>query len=86
MWKMSRYKPALERLFAELEEPGGDDEEVALRAANMGVPAKALESVAETSSGSGSDGKVRAGNEEASTKKPAPKKQKVSSTRSKAVG
>jgi hypothetical protein len=86
MWKMSRYKPALGRLFAELEEePGGDEEEVALRAATMGLPAKALESAAETSSKSKSIAKARAGNEEASTKKP-PKKQKVSPTRSRAVG
>jgi len=88
MWKLSRYKPALERLFAELEEePGGrDNEEAALRAASMGRSPKPLESAAEASSKPESDKKVRAGNEEVlSTKKPA-KKQKVSPTRSRAVG
>ena len=87
MWKLSRYKPALERLFAELEEPERrDDEEAALRAASMGRAPKPLGSAAEVSSKPESDKKVRAGNEEVlSTKKPA-KKQKVSPTRSRAVG
>lgn len=86
MWKMSRYKPALERLFAELEEePGGDEADVTLRAASMGLPVQGLESVAETSSKSKSYAKARAGNEEPSAKKP-PKKQKLGPTRSRAVG
>ena len=87
MWKLSRYKPALERLFAELEEePGGrDNEEAALRATSMGRAPKPLESAAGTSSKPESDQKMRAGNEEVLTKKPA-KKQKVSPTRSRAVG
>ncbi|KAF8316635.1 Metallo-hydrolase/oxidoreductase [Clavulina sp. PMI_390] len=56
MWKMSRYKPALERIFTELLDGSGegedDDEETALRASAMGVPTHSISTDASSASAS----------------------------------
>lgn len=88
LWKMSRYTPALERVFAELAEPGAEDEEeTALRASAMGVPVESLGAMGPSSSPSplktGRKSQARAGGPSPTTK--AAKKQKISANRSKAV-
>jgi hypothetical protein len=51
MWKMSRYTSALERLFSEMVDPNeaDDKEELALRAAAMGIPVESIASPSESS-------------------------------------
>lgn len=95
MWKMSRYKPALERLFTELaEEPGADDEEAVLRAAALGVAvppavaqaASALPpSTASSSKSAAESSRARAEGDDLSSTQPA-KKRKLSATKKQAVG
>lgn len=88
LWKMSRYTPALERVFAELEDAGAEDEETVLRASAMGIPVESLGPVGSSSSGSpsktGRKSQARAGGPSPVTK--AAKKQKISANKSKAVG
>jgi len=42
MWKVNRYTPALEKLFAETAVVGDEDEDLALIAAAMNIPSAAL--------------------------------------------
>lgn len=88
LWKMSRYTPALERVFAELADAGAEDEEeTVLRASAMGIPVESLGPVGPSSSTSpsktGRKSQARAGGPSPVTK--AAKKQKISANKSKAV-
>jgi hypothetical protein len=51
MWKVNRYTPALEQLFAETAIVGDEDEDLALIAAAMNIPSAALTGESSFSSG-----------------------------------